>query len=640
MLASRINPTAGRSGRPSVSKTSSVLRALWVALIIAGELGVFYWSLIGCQWPSVEIPQKMRDKVKPTHVLMIADPQIHHSAFLAGGSWWAHPVRRVLFELNMRKNWHVTSRLQPDAVIFLGDMLANGKAARTLGEYTQATQKFKAIFECDDDVPMYYIPGNNDVGLGAASTTKNSYFAANFGPLNQKFQIANHDFVGLDAAGLVYEDYQQHAKHLDFDTWTPTENSTISFVKDVAQGLSGRVILLSHIPLARPESADCGPLREKGTIRKLVGHGYQSMLGKETTSFLLRQLKPMVVYSADNRDYCDYIHVLPGTRDDSSNPENFVREVTVKSFSMSVHIRQPGFQLVTLVDPAKVATPASPSYADAACFLPDQSSIYTIFYLPCFVITLLVLFVLNRRKESSRTLKKQRSLDSPTSSGRSTPLPLVNGEAAPWSAAWSPFSPAMPTSPRSSLPSHLRTPRLASNSATHLVASFPGTPAPSSPASYLSPIPHEDDEEDTMFPAQYAIRRESDEWSHIGMGHTRDEDFEVVFDQESAVGTPSSSISRSQSKFISAPSRPKVSAPPRRSRWSWSYSFVIRGRRRRLTLGLPSSAALGNLLDLVGVGSMRSARLNRGGSAGMIIDVVSVFWPATVAWIVINWSAL
>jgi len=76
----------------------------------------------------------MQNKVKPAHVLMIADPQIHHSAFLAGGSWWAHPVRRVLFELNMRKNWHVTARLRPDAVIFLGDMLANGKAARTLEE--------------------------------------------------------------------------------------------------------------------------------------------------------------------------------------------------------------------------------------------------------------------------------------------------------------------------------------------------------------------------------------------------------------------------------------------------------------------------------------------------------------------------
>lgn len=74
----------------------------------------------------------MGSKVKPAHVLMIADTQIHHSAFLADGSWWTHPVRRVVFELNMRKNWHVTARLQPDAVIFLGDMLANGKAAHTL----------------------------------------------------------------------------------------------------------------------------------------------------------------------------------------------------------------------------------------------------------------------------------------------------------------------------------------------------------------------------------------------------------------------------------------------------------------------------------------------------------------------------
>lgn len=73
--------------------------------------------------------------------------------------------------------------------------------------------------------------------LGPASTSKNSYFTANFGPLNHKFRIANHEFVALDAAGLVYEDYQRHAKHLDLDTWTQTENSTISFVKDAAQGI-------------------------------------------------------------------------------------------------------------------------------------------------------------------------------------------------------------------------------------------------------------------------------------------------------------------------------------------------------------------------------------------------------------------
>jgi ethanolamine phosphate phosphodiesterase len=56
------------------------------------------------------------------------------------------------------------------------------------------------------------------------------------------------------------------------------------------------MILLSHIPLARPEMANCGPYREKGTIRRDVGHGFQSMLGRETTGFLLKTLEPLAVF--------------------------------------------------------------------------------------------------------------------------------------------------------------------------------------------------------------------------------------------------------------------------------------------------------------------------------------------------------
>jgi len=43
-------------------------------------------------------------------------------------------VRRAFFELNLRKNWHVASRLNPDAVVFLGDMLANGKMSQNSAE--------------------------------------------------------------------------------------------------------------------------------------------------------------------------------------------------------------------------------------------------------------------------------------------------------------------------------------------------------------------------------------------------------------------------------------------------------------------------------------------------------------------------
>ena len=55
-------------------------------------------------------------------------------------------------------------------------------------------------------------------------------------------------------------------------------------------------ILLSHIPFSRSETADCGPLREKGNIRRGAGLGYQAMLGKQTTNFLLQKLQPLAIF--------------------------------------------------------------------------------------------------------------------------------------------------------------------------------------------------------------------------------------------------------------------------------------------------------------------------------------------------------
>lgn len=40
----------------------------------------------------------------------------------------------------------------------------------------------------------------------------------------------------------------------------------------------------------------CGPLRERGTIHRGVGHGWQKTLGKHTSSFLLENLRPAVVF--------------------------------------------------------------------------------------------------------------------------------------------------------------------------------------------------------------------------------------------------------------------------------------------------------------------------------------------------------
>ncbi|KAF9481518.1 hypothetical protein BDN70DRAFT_876156 [Pholiota conissans] len=629
----------------SYSNVSTALRLVWVFIVVWGELGIFYWSLSGCHWPSFEVSANLRT----THVLLIADAQIRHPGLLGNrGYGIINTFRRVLYEVNLRKTWHVASNLNPHAVIFLGDMLADGKTSRSAEEYEMAVKKFKSIFEIDEDEEVHYIPGNEDVGLGSVPSISNvlrSYYANNFGPLNTKFVIANHTFIGLDAPGLVDEDYQRHASRVSFNEWTPIPNGPISFVKEISEYHLSHTILLSHIPLSRSETSDCGPHRERGGIRRGAGPGYQSMLGKQTTSFLLHSLEPLAVFSADNRDYCDYTHVLPGARQYSSNPTNSIREVTVKSFSMSSHIRRPGFQLLSLVDPAKLGNSRSRTWADSPCLLPDQDRIYTSLYLSSLVFTLLVMVVLRVRGQRRKPLRDLAVLTpSPRSSGRNTPAVLIETDPAQFSATWSPFSPFIPTSPRPALPSHIRTPRSASNSTTHLVASLPGSPAPSSPSTLLVPMPYSEDDDgednDTMYPAQYAMRRDSysfhqkedDEWSNI-----QDEVyFDTVHDSESVSQSVLLSTSH-QSEFVSTPHRSRHAMALKKR--TWSYTFVLKGRRRRISISLPSWSSLNNLLDFLGLGSETSLSARKRQS-NVLLSVLSVLWPALVAWVIINWMIL
>lgn len=125
--------------------------------------------------------------------------------------------------------------------------------------YTQAAQKFKSIFWIDPSTSVHHIPGNNDVGyvryphgyfliicacnnnlsrLGSVSSvakTFQGYYEQTFGPLNQRFVISNHTFIGINAPALVDEDYQRQAKYISFDDWKPIPDGSVSFVKDVGE---------------------------------------------------------------------------------------------------------------------------------------------------------------------------------------------------------------------------------------------------------------------------------------------------------------------------------------------------------------------------------------------------------------------
>ncbi|EJU04167.1 Metallo-dependent phosphatase [Dacryopinax primogenitus] len=405
MLRERRIPRWRRAG------AIDVLRASWIIIILWGELGKFYASVSWCSWPDRAF-RYVDAHNRPTRILIVSDPQILDRRSYPGRPWVLTRLTQFIVDLNLRKNWRATLRMRPQIVVFLGDMMDGGRYAKDPDEYARYFARFQSIFSMPSSILSYYIPGNHDVGLGynqAFSSRARERYQKHFGALNQVLEVSNHSLVLIDAPGLVEEDYRRYSAQTDFASWLPTAGGSIEFVQSIKQSMSKQpferttklttasdpilepTILFSHIPLSRPEGANCGPRREKGTIHRGAGIGYQNLLGRETTQFLLESIKPDLIFSGDDHDACEYLHTLP-----ASTGKTAVREVTVKSFSMAMGVKRPGFQLLSIAPP-----PAAPRHGESQCLLPDQIGIYTRTYLPLFIISLLILaymHIFNGRK--------------------------------------------------------------------------------------------------------------------------------------------------------------------------------------------------------------------------------------------------
>ena len=179
-------------------------------------------------------------------------------------------------------------------------------------------------------------------------------------------------------------------------------------------------LLFSHIPLARPERASCGPFREVkhgpgGSIQKGAGHGYQNLLGRLTSAFLLESLQPTAIFSADDHDYCEYVHHY-----DQGKRFDRVREVTVKSISTITGLERPGIQLLSLWAP-NGGSSALPTYADRLCLLPSQSFIHWRVYFPLTIISLFLLVYVNTGQGSLHSPHRRSRESSPTSRAPAAP---------------------------------------------------------------------------------------------------------------------------------------------------------------------------------------------------------------------------
>lgn len=73
--------------------------------------------------------------MKATHVLLIADPQVLDMRSYPDRSWLLAKLTQFVVDLNMRKSWSATRGFRPDVVVFLGDMMDNGRFASDDDEY-------------------------------------------------------------------------------------------------------------------------------------------------------------------------------------------------------------------------------------------------------------------------------------------------------------------------------------------------------------------------------------------------------------------------------------------------------------------------------------------------------------------------
>ena len=114
-----------------------------------------------------------------------------------------------------------------------------------------------------------------------------------------------------------------------------------------------------------------------------------------------------------------------------------MREVTVKSFSMAMGVRKPGFQLLSL-GPVTTSAPNSSSLgpstlADRPCLLPDQIRLYSHGYASLFLFTLVTLLISNYNHRHYRQLRSKSLAPSHFFSGiaQNAPFGLTSRRQSP-----------------------------------------------------------------------------------------------------------------------------------------------------------------------------------------------------------------
>ncbi|XP_041364904.1 uncharacterized protein LOC121380170 [Gigantopelta aegis] len=173
----------------------SWILSIIVLSVITNEY-LIYW-LQSWRWPT--LPVHERNPEREMVILLVSDPQIQ-------GYQDESP-----FPLGMFTRWDIDRFLsrtfslafdysQPDAVVFLGDLMDEGSKATT-EEYQYTLSRFHNIFYPVENSVVIFIPGDNDIGgegRDYRTPWKMSRYEESFGNISGLVNVGFVDFIKLD----------------------------------------------------------------------------------------------------------------------------------------------------------------------------------------------------------------------------------------------------------------------------------------------------------------------------------------------------------------------------------------------------------------------------------------------------------
>lgn len=327
--------------------------------------------------------------MKFTKVAIVTDPQLmDKTSFRLSSKTLALEVAQFYADVNMRRSFFQSVLpFKPDVVLFLGDYFDGGPFLPE-EEWYESLSRFKHVFGMNSqgqagDVPTFYISGNHDIGYSRVASHKLdviSRYEKAFGSRNRRFVIGSTEFVSIDAQAID----GNPQKELASEVW--------KFVQNVSSDAKSHPrVLLTHIPLYRPDQTPCGPHRASSVIdQRLWRHFkdqevmYQNYITAESSKRLLELIKPTLVLSGHDHDQCTLTH---------KSEAGSVTEHTLGTISWQQGNLYPSFMLLSVPNAIHQNSSDQDSMLHTQlCFLPRQLFIY-IWYLSLFVLTLLALLL-------------------------------------------------------------------------------------------------------------------------------------------------------------------------------------------------------------------------------------------------------